>query len=150
MQVDELNEQKENGSSLEPNLDQQNSTPQQLLSQPPQPVQEEVQQVTSSQVQPQNPENVEICTTNSNDMEDIVECSSEEILLNENEDYEMVSRSVNVLKYQLEQVKEDIKKLKEIKQHALSDPITYIEKLRDGTYGKIPERQYIFGVPQID
>ena len=44
----------------------------------------------------------------------------------------MVSRSVNVLKYQLEQVKEDIKKLKEIKQHALSDPITYIEKLRDG------------------
>jgi len=44
----------------------------------------------------------------------------------------MVSRAVNVLKFQLEQTKEDIKKLKEIKQHALSDPITYVEKLRDG------------------
>ncbi|PKY51160.1 hypothetical protein RhiirA4_407173 [Rhizophagus irregularis] len=26
----------------------------------------------------------------------------------------------------------------------------FIEKLRDGTHEKIPERQYIFGVPQVD
>jgi hypothetical protein len=44
----------------------------------------------------------------------------------------MVSRAVNVLKFQLEQAKEDIKKLKEIKQRALSDPITFVENLRDG------------------
>jgi hypothetical protein len=56
----------------------------------------------------------------------------------------MVSRSVNVLKYQLEQVKEDIKKLKEIKQHALSDPITYIEKLRDGVCKNISIYYLIF------
>ncbi|CAG8662396.1 5359_t:CDS:10, partial [Funneliformis mosseae] len=145
MQVDESQEQHDN-SNLEPKPDQQTSPPQQQLS--PKSVQEV--QVTSSQVQLPNSDNVEIYTTNSSDMEDIVECSLEETLLNENEDYEMVSRAVNVLKFQFEQAKEDIKKLKEIKRNALSDPITYIEKLRDGTNGKIPERQYIFGVPQID
>lgn len=44
----------------------------------------------------------------------------------------MVSRAVNVLKFQLEQTKEDIKKIKDIKQRALSDPLMFIEKLRDG------------------
>ncbi|PKK78447.1 hypothetical protein RhiirC2_729773, partial [Rhizophagus irregularis] len=62
----------------------------------------------------------------------------------------MVLRAVNVLKFQLEQTKEDIKKIKDIKQRAISDPEMFIEKLRDGTHEKIPERQYIFGVPQVD
>ncbi|CAI2186723.1 16765_t:CDS:10 [Funneliformis geosporum] len=148
MQVDDESQGMQDNTSLEPKPDQQTSSPQQLSQLSPQPEQEV--QVTSSQVQLPNSDNVEIYTTNSSDMEDIIECSLEETLLNENEDYEMVSRAVNVLKFQLEQAKEDIKKLKEIKQNALSDPITYIEKLRDGTNGKIPERQYIFGVPQID
>ncbi|RIA95742.1 hypothetical protein C1645_802788 [Glomus cerebriforme] len=138
MQIDDP---KELIPSSEQNLDQ-NSPPQPL--QPPQLIQETQQhQVTSSsQIKQTNSENLGPCITNTNDMEDT--------LLNENEDYEMMLRAVNVLKFQLEQVKEDIKKLKEIKQRALSDPITYIEKLRDGTHGKIPERQYIFGVPQIN
>ncbi|GES86917.1 ZZ-type zinc finger-containing protein 3 isoform X1 [Rhizophagus clarus] len=118
----------------------QNSSPQL-----PQPVQETQPVVTQT-----NSENIVTSTTNSNDMEGVIQSSTEETLLNGNEDYEMVSRAINVLKFQLEQAKEDIKKLKEIKQRALSDPIKFIENLRDGTHEKIPVHQYIFGVPQVD
>src|SRR6266540_2355583 len=68
MQVDELQEPQDN-SSLEPKPDLQTSPLQQLPQLPPQPVQGV--QATSSQVQLPNPENVEICTSNSSDMEDI-------------------------------------------------------------------------------
>ncbi|GET53175.1 ZZ-type zinc finger-containing protein 3-like isoform X1 [Rhizophagus irregularis DAOM 181602=DAOM 197198] len=141
MQIDEP---RQDISNSEQKLDQQNSSPQQL----PQPLQEIQQEVT--QIKQTNSENVETNTTNSNGMESVIEISTEETLLNGNEDYEMVLRAVNVLKFQLEQTKEDIKKIKDIKQRAISDPEMFIEKLRDGTHEKIPERQYIFGVPQVD
>ncbi|CAB4486986.1 unnamed protein product [Rhizophagus irregularis] len=141
MQIDEP---RQDISNSEQKLDQQNSSPQQL----PQLIQEIQQEVT--QIKQTNSENVETNTTNSNGMESVIEISTEETLLNGNEDYEMVLRAVNVLKFQLEQTKEDIKKIKDIKQRAISDPEMFIEKLRDGTHEKIPERQYIFGVPQVD
>ncbi|CAB4406572.1 unnamed protein product [Rhizophagus irregularis] len=141
MQIDEP---RQDISNSEQKLDQQNSSPQQL----PQPIQEIQQEV--SQIKQTNSENVETNTTNSNGMESVIEISTEETLLNGNEDYEMVLRAVNVLKFQLEQTKEDIKKIKDIKQRAISDPEMFIENLRDGTHEKIPERQYIFGVPQVD
>jgi hypothetical protein len=71
MQIDEL---KENISNSEQKLDQ-NSSPQQL----PQPGVQEIQQETNS-------ENAETTTTNSNDMEGVIESSIEETLLNENEE----------------------------------------------------------------
>ncbi|CAG8494902.1 19360_t:CDS:10 [Dentiscutata erythropus] len=91
------------------------------------------------------------CATNINDIEKTTDShNSEEKLLKENEDYETVSRAVNVLKFQLQQVKEDICKLKSMKEKALKDPIQFVEDLRNGTNEKVPKRQFIFGAPTID
>lgn len=77
MQIDEP---KQDISNSEQKLDQQNSSPQQL----PQPIQEIQQEVT--QVKQTTSENVETNTTNSNGMEGVIETSTEETLLNENEE----------------------------------------------------------------
>ncbi|CAG8496805.1 9194_t:CDS:10 [Acaulospora morrowiae] len=82
--------------------------------------------------------------------EEVRELSLEEKLLNDNEDYEMVLRAINVLKFQLQQAKEDICKLKSVKEKALKDPIQFIEDLRNGTNEKPPKRQFVFGVPEVD
>ncbi|CAG8828198.1 9333_t:CDS:2, partial [Gigaspora rosea] len=71
--------------------------------------------------------------TNINDIEKTTDSNNlKEKLLKDNEDYEMVLRAVNVLKFQLQQAKEDICKLKSMKEKALIDPIQFVEDLRNG------------------
>ncbi|CAG8495807.1 2220_t:CDS:2 [Acaulospora colombiana] len=95
-------------------------------------------------------ETIEECATITSDTEVDKDLSFEERLLNDNEDYEMVLRAINVLKFQLQQAKEDICKLKFMKERALEDPIQFVEDLRNGTNEKVPKRQFVFGVPKID
>ncbi|CAG8623162.1 4852_t:CDS:2, partial [Racocetra fulgida] len=64
---------------------------------------------------------------NINDIEETTDSHNlEEKLLRDNEE------AVNVLKFQLQQVKEDICKLKSMKEKALKDPIQFVEDLRNG------------------
>ncbi|CAJ0762295.1 4391_t:CDS:2, partial [Entrophospora sp. SA101] len=58
--------------------------------------------------------------------------SLEESLLHSNEDYEMIIRTINVLKFQLGLVKNDIEKIKSLKQKAMQDPIQYVEGIMAG------------------
>ncbi|RHZ78740.1 hypothetical protein Glove_156g9 [Diversispora epigaea] len=92
----------------------------------------------------------EECVTIGSDTEDSNEYSLEERILIENEDYEMVLRAYNVLKYQLQKAREDINKLKVLKEKALRDPIQFARDLRDGKNDPIPRCQYILGIPRID
>ncbi|CAG8508716.1 12311_t:CDS:10, partial [Ambispora gerdemannii] len=75
--------------------------------------------------------------------------ASEELFFDTNEDYEMLTRAINVLKYQEERAHEDIATLKKRKLEALEDPITFAENLRDGTNKKLPKRQTVFKCPNI-
>ncbi|CAG8495051.1 13522_t:CDS:10 [Ambispora leptoticha] len=75
--------------------------------------------------------------------------ASEEHFFDTNEDYEMLTRAINVLKYQEERARDDIATLKKRKLEALEDPITFVEKLRDGTNKKLPKRQIVFKCPNI-
>ncbi|KAG9295367.1 hypothetical protein G9A89_013396 [Geosiphon pyriformis] len=64
--------------------------------------------------------------------------------------YEMLTRAINVLKYQEERTREDIETLKRRKKEALEDPITFAEQLRDGTNERLPARQIVFACPKIN
>ncbi|CAG8546912.1 529_t:CDS:10 [Diversispora eburnea] len=92
----------------------------------------------------------EECVTIGSDTEESNEYSLEERILIENEDYEMVLRAYNVLKYQLQKAREDINKLKILKEKALRDPIQFARDLRDRKNEPIPRCQYIVGIPRID
>ncbi|CAG8563398.1 39760_t:CDS:2 [Gigaspora margarita] len=123
-----------------------------FLIQEEQPQQIQQEHPTQHQVPQQEDNEVnKESATNINDIEKTTDSNNlEEKLLKDNEDYEMVLRAVNVLKFQLQQVKEDICKLKSMKEKALIDPIQFVEDLRNGTNEKAPKRQFIFGAPTID
>lgn len=44
----------------------------------------------------------------------------------------MITRTINVLKFQLGLVKNDIEKIKSLKQKAMQDPIQYVEGIMAG------------------
>ncbi|CAG8542185.1 10082_t:CDS:10 [Paraglomus occultum] len=73
-----------------------------------------------------------------------------EALLNSNEDYERVTRAIDILNRQLEQAQADIVTLKLAKQQWLADPISLAERLRDGTFEQTPNWQRIHRTPSID
>ncbi|OUM56268.1 hypothetical protein PIROE2DRAFT_19192 [Piromyces sp. E2] len=52
-------------------------------------------------------------------------------ILHENKDYLLVEDAIKVLKIQLAQAEKDIIKLKEYKEKALQDPISFVENLID-------------------
>nr|CAG8550700.1 4256_t:CDS:10 [Entrophospora candida] len=52
--------------------------------------------------------------------------------------------------YSLEEIKNDIEKIKSLKQKAMQDPIQYVEGIMAGVYEKLPKIRNILEVPKID
>ncbi|TPX44535.1 hypothetical protein SeMB42_g04299 [Synchytrium endobioticum] len=55
--------------------------------------------------------------------------SPDQLDLKKNNDYQLVASALAVLRHQLSQAQKDLQRLEELKTEALSDPLTYVDKL---------------------
>ncbi|KAJ3280703.1 ZZ-type zinc finger-containing protein 3 [Borealophlyctis nickersoniae] len=78
------------------------------------------------------------------------EAVSEAELLQKNEDYQLLTSALTVLKNQLAQGEADLKRLIELRERALEEPHEFVEKLLAKTNEPIPVLQQIVALPEID
>jgi len=71
-------------------------------------------------------------------------------ILHENKDYLLVEDAIKVLRNQLTQAEKDISILKEYKEKALNDPISFVENLINKKYNNLPRLQKVFSIPNIN
>ncbi|KNC96511.1 uncharacterized protein SPPG_08100 [Spizellomyces punctatus DAOM BR117] len=76
--------------------------------------------------------------------------SVENELLEKNEDYQLLLSTLTVLRNQLTQAEEDLTKLINMKEEALQDPLSFVEKLMSKNLDTIPKPQRVVAVPHID
>ncbi|KAI8911935.1 hypothetical protein DFJ77DRAFT_83054 [Powellomyces hirtus] len=74
----------------------------------------------------------------------------EQELLGKNEDYQLLSTTLTVLRNQLVQAQEDLQRLFSLRQEALEDPVVFVNKLRSKTYDRVPKPQRVVPLPHID
>lgn len=70
-------------------------------------------------------------------------------LLDQNEDYQLLSHAINVLQQQYKNCKEDIDTLTRLKEEALNDPISYISRLEKGEIESPPTLQTVSLLPEL-
>ncbi|KAI9100599.1 hypothetical protein DFS34DRAFT_493950 [Phlyctochytrium arcticum] len=75
---------------------------------------------------------------------------NEEAILDKNEDYQLLSSTLTVLRNQLEQAQTDLQALLRIKEEALQEPFTFVDKLLNKTLDTIPKPQQVVPIPYID
>ncbi|KAJ3171997.1 ZZ-type zinc finger-containing protein 3 [Geranomyces variabilis] len=76
--------------------------------------------------------------------------AQEQELLDRNEDYQLIARTMSVLQNQLAQAQADLNRLATLRQEALDDPALFVEKLRTRTYDRVPKPQRVVALPAID
>ncbi|GAB5591612.1 hypothetical protein Unana1_06512 [Umbelopsis nana] len=74
----------------------------------------------------------------------------EQRMLNENEDYQGIRKALNVLLYQLQQARKDVKVLVDMKEKALSDPVEFVNKLKRKVKLEVPPLQKVVCVQEVD
>ncbi|KAJ2796816.1 hypothetical protein H4R20_005407 [Coemansia guatemalensis] len=67
-----------------------------------------------------------------------------------NDDYMLVYRAIETLKSQLSRARSDMDILVKLREHALAQPVDYVEALVSGTAPPAPPRQDVLDMPSVD
>ncbi|PIA18171.1 hypothetical protein COEREDRAFT_14181 [Coemansia reversa NRRL 1564] len=78
-----------------------------------------------------------------------VTCEASDVVRN-NDDYMLVYRAIETLKSQLSRAKSDMDILVKLREHALANPVEYVEALVSGTAQPAPSRQNVLDIPSVD
>ncbi|KAJ2773234.1 hypothetical protein IWQ57_001399 [Coemansia nantahalensis] len=71
-------------------------------------------------------------------------------IVRNNEEYMLVYRAIEALKAQLCRAKSDMGILQSLREHALAQPLAYVESVVSGTAPAAPARQEVVDVPMVD
>ncbi|KAI9141249.1 hypothetical protein BKA69DRAFT_1075720 [Paraphysoderma sedebokerense] len=69
--------------------------------------------------------------------------------LENNQDYQLVLSTVQIIKHQIDKATKDVELLNEIKRKALEDPVCFVDKLKNGHPLNLPRLQRIVKIPEI-